>query len=195
MALLHRLAQSPIIAAVRSPDKLEEALNSNAANLFIMGGSLNTLPPMVKAAKAQSKGVFVHLDLIRGLSSTDKESLEFIREQIDPDGIITPKGHLIKEAKRIGLHAILHLFVIDSLAMANGLSLSQSIRPDAIEVMPGTIAKVVSHFAESLPDIPIVSSGLIQSREEAAEMLNAGATALSVSEQTLWQLSFSDLCG
>lgn len=193
MTLLHRLAQTPIIAAVRSPDRLEDALSSRTANLFIMGGSLNDLLPMVQAAKARGKGAYIHLDLIRGLSSTDKESLEFLRNQIGADGIITPKNHLIKEAKRIGLYAILHLFVIDSMAMANGLSLCQSVRPDGVEIMPGTITKVVSRFAESLPDIPVIASGLIQTLEEATVMLNAGATALSVSEQSLWGLTFADI--
>ena len=193
MALLHLLAQSPIIAAVRSPESMEEALKSNAANLFIMGGSLNVIVSMVQTAKAHGKGTFVHLDLIKGLSSTDKESLVFIRDQVCADGIITPKNHLIKEAKRIGLYAILHLFVIDSLAMTNGLTISQSIRPDAVEIMPGTIAKVVSRFTDELPDIPVIASGLIQTQDEAAEMLNAGATALSVSEPSLWKLTFDEL--
>lgn len=191
--LLHQLAKSPIIAAVRSPEQMEEAIGSQAANLFLMGGSLTSLISMVQAAKARGKGVFVHLDLIRGLSSTDKESLEFIRGQAGADGIITPKSHLIKEAKRLGLYTILHLFVIDSQAMANGLSLARSIGPDAIEIMPGTISKAIARFAEELDETPIIASGLIQTKDEATEALNAGATALSVSEPSLWKLGFAEL--
>lgn len=190
--LLHRLARSPVIAAVRSPESFEAALDSEAAHLFLMGGTLQTLPDRVRSAQAKGKGVFVHLDLIRGISSTDKESLAFIHHDVGADGIITPKGNLIKEAKRIGLYAILHLFIIDSHALEQGLSLVQSVRPDGVEIMPGVVPKVVSRFAEEFPDIPIVSSGLIQTRTEAIGMLDVGATSLSVSEQSLWNMSFDD---
>ncbi|MBB6674058.1 glycerol-3-phosphate responsive antiterminator [Cohnella nanjingensis] len=192
MTLLHRLAQSPVIAAIRSEDALENALASEAANLFIMGGALGELSHMVQAAKARDKGAFIHLDLIRGLSSTDKESLAFLREQIGADGIITPKSHLIKEAKRIGLYAIYHLFILDSHALSSGLALARSLHPDAVEIMPGAIPKVIGRLAEEL-EIPVVASGLIQTKEEAVQALNAGATALSVSEQALWGLTFGDL--
>ncbi|MFD0715835.1 glycerol-3-phosphate responsive antiterminator [Paenibacillus sp. GCM10027626] len=193
MALLHRLAQSPVIAAVRSPEYMEEALHSKAANLFIMGGSISELQHMVQAAKERGKGTFVHLDLIRGLSSADKESVLFIRDFVGADGIITPKNHLIKEAKRLGVYAIFHLFIIDSHALSSSLALTQSAQPDAVEIMPGAIAKVVRHFSEQLEHIPIVASGLIETAEEAAETLQAGATAVSVSERSLWELTFEDL--
>lgn len=190
--LLHRLALSPVVAAVRSSKTFAEALDSKAAHLFLMGGTLQALPAMVKAAHAHGKGAFVHLDLIRGISSTDKESLAVIHEYVGADGIVTPKGYLVKEARRIGLYAILHLFVIDSYAYAQGLALIQSVRPDGVEIMPGIVPKVVSRFAEEVPDIPIIASGLIETRQEAAEMLNAGATTLSVSASSLWNMSFED---
>jgi glycerol uptake operon antiterminator len=193
MSFLHKIGSRPVIAALRTMDDLEIALDSNVENLFFMGGSVTDLIQAVRLAKGRNKGAFVHLDLIRGLSNTDKESVDFIRDYIGADGIVTPKSHLIKEAKRIGLFAILHLFVIDSLALSKGLELAQAVRPDAVELMPGLIHKVVSSLSESLPDIPIIASGLIQTKEEAIEILNAGATSLSVSNQSLWSLTFGDI--
>lgn len=193
MTLLHRLAQSPVIAAVRSEEAGREALESGAANLFLMGGTVGALAELSKTARARGKGVFVHPDLVRGLSSTDKESLILIRDWIGADGVVTPKAHLVKEAKRIGLYAVLHLFIIDSQSLSAGLSLAGSLRPDAVEIMPGAIPKVIGAFADALPDIPVIASGLIETPAEAAAALNAGATSLSVSQPSLWALTHQDL--
>lgn len=193
MPLLHRIGQKPIIAAVRSRSDTAAALKSGVDNLFFMGGSVSDVIQSVRECAEAGKGAFLHIDLIRGLSSTDKETLLFVKEYIGADGIITPKSHLIKEAAKNGLYAILHLFVLDSLALENGLKLARATEPDGIEIMPGLMSKVITRFTEELPDIPVIASGLIQTREEAAAGIHAGATSLSVSEQTLWPLTFRDL--
>src|SRR5690606_33296931 len=105
---------------------------------------------------------------IRGLSSIDKEVLPFIVEYMGADGIIIPKSHLIKDAQKIGLYAILHFFILDSLALENALKLATKIKPDGIELMPGVVEKVVSRFTEELPDIPVIASGLIETVEEVS---------------------------
>jgi len=76
------------------------------------------------------------------------------------------------------------------LALANGLKMAQTMKPDAVELMPGVIPKVVSAFADALPDIPLIASGLIQTEDEANGILDAGATALSVSERALWNFEY-----
>ncbi|QTH40026.1 glycerol-3-phosphate responsive antiterminator [Cohnella sp. LGH] len=190
MSLLHLLAGRPVIAALRTSDELDIALSSRVDHLFFMGGSLTDVIHGVRLAREQGKGAFVHLDLIRGLSSTDRESVEFVRDFVGANGIVTPKSHLIKEAKQAGLYAVLHLFVLDSLALANGLKMAQTMKPDAVELMPGVIPKVVSAFADALPDIPLIASGLIQTEDEANGILDAGATALSVSERALWNFEY-----
>ncbi|WP_052702876.1 glycerol-3-phosphate responsive antiterminator [Paenibacillus beijingensis] len=193
MSLLYRIGNNPIIAAVRRPEDVDAALDSRVENLFFMGGNVKEIIHAVGRTKERNKGAFVHLDLIRGLSSTDKESVDFVADYIGADGIVTPKSHLIKEAKRAGLYGILHLFVLDSSALKNGLKMAGNVQPDAIELMPGVITKIVQSLSDTITDIPIIASGLIQTKEEAASSLHAGATSLSVSDQTLWNLSFQDL--
>ncbi|NGM85280.1 glycerol-3-phosphate responsive antiterminator [Paenibacillus sp. 7124] len=193
MSLLYKIGNNPIIAAVRKPEDIEAALDSRVENLFFMGCNVKEIIQAVRLTKECKKGAFVHLDLIRGLSSTDKESVDFISDYVGADGIVTPKSHLIKEAKRVGLYGILHLFVIDSAALHNGLKAAGNVEPDAIELMPGAIPKIIRSFAETLEHIPIVASGLIQTKTEAGESLQAGATSLSVSDPALWNCSFDDL--
>ncbi len=193
MSLLYKIGNKPIIAAVRKPQDIELAIKSQVDNIFFMGGTIQEIIQAVRLAKQAGKGTFVHLDLIKGLSSTDRESVSFIAEYVGADGIVSPKSHVIKEAKRYGLYGVLHLFVLDSLAFESGLKTIDQVMPDAIELMPGVIPKVIQRFSEASELIPVIASGLIQTKDEAERCLQAGATSLSVSETQLWSLNFDDL--
>jgi len=193
MSLLYKIGSKPIIAAVRKPQDIELAIESQIDNLFFMGGTIQEIIAAVRLAKEAGKGTFVHPDLIKGLSSTDRETVSFIAEYVGADGIVSPKSHVIKEAKRCGLYGVLHLFVLDSLAFESGLRLIEQVLPDAVELMPGVIPKIIQRFSEAWEEIPIIASGLIQTKAEAELCLQAGATSLSVSEPLLWSLTFEDL--
>lgn len=192
MSLLYKIGTKPITAALRDLDSLNVALDSKVDNIFFMNGDLKRIIEAVARAKGAGKGAFVHLDLIKGLSNSDKESVEFIAEYVGADGIVTPKSHLMKEIKKVGLYSVLHLFIIDSLAVKNGLKMIEHSTPDGVEIMPGVVPKSIAAFAEPFEHIPIIASGLIQTKEEAARCLEAGATSLSVSEPSLWQCTFED---
>lgn len=153
MSLLYAFGKKPTIAAVRKPCDVNLALESQVDNLFFMGGNVKEIIEAVRLTKDTNKGAFVHVDLIRGLSNTDKETVDFIADYVQADGIVTPKAHIIKEAKRAGLYGILHLFILDSLALVNSLKLAQNIEPDGIELMPGTIPKIIREFADVVEDI------------------------------------------
>ncbi len=58
--------------------------------------------------------------------------------------------------------------------------------------MPGVVPKIITAFTEQYDQIPVIASGLIQTKEEAAKCLEAGATSLSVSETSFWQCEFQD---
>ncbi|WP_456277052.1 glycerol-3-phosphate responsive antiterminator [Bacillus sp. AK128] len=193
MSLLHLIGNKPIIAALRKPEYFEEALNSKVDNIFFMGGNITEIIEMVALCKEAKVGSFVHVDLVRGLSSTDKEAVSFIADYVGADGIVTPKSHLIKEANKLNLFSVLHLFAIDTLAVENGIKMVKNVEPDAVEIMPGLLHKVIEEFADQFENIPIIGSGLIHSKEEVTQSLQAGATALSVSNRDLWSLTFSEV--
>ncbi|MCZ8513883.1 glycerol-3-phosphate responsive antiterminator [Paenibacillus filicis] len=153
MSLLYAFGKKPTIAAVRKPCDVNLALESQVDNLFFMGGNVKEIIEAVRLTKDTNKGAFDHVDLIRGLSNMDKETVDFIADYVQADGIVTPKIHLIKEAKRAGLYGILHLFILDSLALVNSLKLAQNIEPDGIELMPGTIPKIIREFSDVVEDI------------------------------------------
>ncbi|ADU32039.1 glycerol-3-phosphate responsive antiterminator [Evansella cellulosilytica] len=193
MTLLHMIGKKPIIAALRSPEDVSMAINSPVDNIFFMGGSINEIIDAVRLAKAANKGAFIHVDLVRGLSSTDVETIAFISNHVKADGIVTPKKHLIREAKKVNLYGVLHLFTLDSVALSNGFKSIKSAEPDAIELMPGVIPKTIEFFSNELEEIPIIASGLVQTEDEVRASLEAGATSLSVSAKHLWNLQFQDI--
>jgi len=193
MSLLYRLADKPVIAALRDSRNMSDVLERGADICFVMGGTINGLREAVSRAKAAGVGAFVHVDLIKGLSRSDKEAVEFIAAGTGADGIVTPKANLVHEAQRLGILAVLHLFIIDSLALQNGLRLIESVKPDAVEIMPGVIPKTIGLFAEACGPIPVIASGLIESKAEVEACLLAGAAGVSTSSGGLWGLTYSEL--
>lgn len=173
-----------IIAAVRNADMLKRAAESQASAVFILGGELIEIGRMVEVAKAAKKPVFVHVDLIEGLAG-DQAGIRFLAQEIKPDGIITTRHHLVGAARRERLVTIQRLFIVDSQALATGVSAVNAGRPDAVEVMPGIIPRVIAEACVRL-DVPVIAGGLIRSAGEIDEALRAGACAASLSREELW---------
>ena len=66
--LLELLADGPVIAAVKDDDGLKRALRSEAPVLFLLYGDILTIRDTVAQVREAGKRVFVHLDLVEGLS-------------------------------------------------------------------------------------------------------------------------------
>ncbi|WP_368784322.1 glycerol-3-phosphate responsive antiterminator, partial [Acinetobacter baumannii] len=66
--------------------------------------------------KAQGIPVFVHAERIGGMSQ-DKEGVAFLARCVKPDGIVTTRHSLIKQAKKQGLLTVQRFFLVDSDAM------------------------------------------------------------------------------
>lgn len=173
-----------VIAAVRNADMLKRAAESQASSVFILGGELIEIGRMVEMARSAKKPVFVHVDLIEGLAG-DQAGIRFLARQIRPDGIITTRHHLVSVARRERLLTVQRLFIVDSQALATGVGAVSAGRPDAVEVMPGIIPRVIAEACVRL-DVPVIAGGLIRSAGEIDEALRAGACAASLSREELW---------
>lgn len=92
-----------------------------------MSGTAIEIIEAVKQTKESGKGSSVHLDLIRGITKSDKKSVELIADYVEPD---------------------------------------------AVEIMPGVIPKVIQMYVDHYEHIPIISSRLIQIRQEVSECRN-----------------------
>ena len=79
------------------------------------------------------------------------------------------------------------IFLLDGNAVSKGIEMVNSSSPDAVEVMPGVIPKVIDKLARKLP-YPIISGGLINSESEVLEALQSGALAISSGNPKMWEL-------
>jgi glycerol uptake operon antiterminator len=185
-SFFNAVSENPIIAALNNMEKLDEIIESPCKVVFLLTGDILNLGPTVDILKKNDKIVFVHLDLMEGFSR-DVIAMKFIYEYIGLDGIITTKASIVKAAKELGIFTIQRLFILDSLALVSGIGSIRSIKPDAVEILPGIMPKVTKEVHNSTK-IPIITGGLIRDKEDVIESLKAGAIAISTSNKGVWYM-------
>ena len=186
MSIYSEIADSPIIAAVKSDKGLEQALHADCSIIFILYGTVCSIAGIVDRIKEKNKRALVHVDLIEGLSSKDV-AVEFIKAFTKADGIISTKPSVIKAAKEMGLITVQRFFLIDSLSLENVMKNINDKHTDIIEVLPGVIPKVIKKIADS-SRVPVIAGGLITDKEDMVLALKAGAHGVSTTKQELWSM-------
>ena len=178
------LEDCPVIAAVKDETGLKECLYSESQIIFLLFGDICSVGRYVEIAKSAGKMVFVHMDLINGLGNKEV-AVDFIREHTGVDGIISTKPQLVKRAKELGLFGILRIFVIDSMAFGNIEKNVAALVPAAGVLLPGLMPKIIKKLCSTV-NVPIIAGGLISDKEDVMNALNAGAVAISVTNQRVW---------
>ena len=174
-----KLKKNPMIASVRNEEQLEKAVNSRSEIIFIINSDIDTVMNQVKRVNEGSQMVFVHVDVIHGLSSSPL-ALEYITQNVKLDGIITTKKILVKKAKSLGLASVLRVFAIDSPTVSTSSKLANEIKPDLVEVLPGIAPKAITQIKQYVK-IPIIAGGFIDTKEEVIDCIRAGAIGVSSS--------------
>lgn len=180
------IQKNPIIAAVNNLEKLDPAVASPCKMIFLLTGNIINIKNIVEKCRENNKYILVHLDLMEGFSK-DECALKYISEYIKPDGIITTRGNLIRSSKENNIFAIQRLFILDSMSLDRGIKSIHSTKPDAIEILPGIMPKVLKQiYAET--QIPLIAGGLIIDKEDAIASLSAGAVGISTSNKDVWYM-------
>ena len=174
-----------IIAAIRTEDDFDTALNSRPDIFFDLAPNIFTLSYEVKQAHKYNKKLYIHIDLAKGIAG-DKDGLMYVRE-LGLDGIISTRTHTIKLAKETGLKTVQRFFVVDSHFVDTTLDAVSVSKPDMIEIMPGIVTKVIARLKSKL-DTPLIAGGLIETPDEAQTAISAGAFAVSTGAKKLWGL-------
>ena len=182
--------QRPVIAAARTMEDVVDAAVSPVAAVFLLGGSILTLPDMVEVLKKAGKYVFVHLDLCEGLGK-DAAAVEWCARVLKPDGMISTRSQLLKRAAELGLLTIQRLFLVDSSSLSGGMKHIMSNPPDLIEVLPGLVPKAIARLSETL-GLPVIAGGMVTEDRDVEQALAAGALAVSSSERTLWKMGLDE---
>lgn len=185
-ALLDALSASPVVAAVKDDAGLEICIGGDSRVVFVLYGTINTVPGIVDRLKEAGKTVFVHTDLIEGLSAREA-SVDYLIRNTALDGIISTKLSLLKFAKAKGLLTILRVFLIDSLALQNIGKIKKERCVDLIEVLPGLMPKIIHKICGDCGK-KIIAGGLVTEKSDILSALDAGAVAVSSTNVAVWSM-------
>ncbi len=173
----------PIVASVHK-EHFEDALHSPAEIIFLLEGDVMSVADNIKAVHENKKAIFIHIDLLKGIGK-DKCGVEFLKK-LGADGIISTRAPLIRSAKEIGLIAIQRYFAVDTQGLGSIREMIAAAKPDFIEIMPGVVGKVIAQFVSE--KMPVIASGLIETKAEVTAALSSGAVAVSSGTKELWYL-------
>lgn len=179
------IEENPIIAAVREENELEEAVASPAAAVFLLHADIFNIRRQVDFIKHSGKSVLIHIDFLEGIGN-DHRAIDYIKEIIKPDGIISTRSTHVKYAKGTGMFVIQRFFIVDRLSYDNLEKTVQSTQPDMIEIMPGIMPRVIRQITGKVA-IPVIAGGLVSEKDDIYDAIKAGAIAVSTSNRELWK--------
>lgn len=182
--ILEEFEDCPVVAAIKDEDGLNRCLSSDIQIVFVLYGDICNIGGIVERLKEAGKTVLIHIDLIGGLSSREI-AVTFLHNTTSADGIISTKPGIIKQARELGMFAIMRFFVIDSIAFESIKRQTENVRPDMIEVLPGVMPKVISRICAGTRT-PVIAGGLIADKEDIMAALGAGAVSISTTNQQVW---------
>lgn len=186
--LKEKFEDNPMVVAVTNEVTLGFALNSTNEIVFLLSGTISDLRVTVNKLLDKGKLVFVHIDMISGMSSSPAV-VEYIGDIFDKKiGIITTKPALVKKAISENIRVIHRAFMVDSKSKNIFLdNITQNFTPDAVEIMPAMVHSVIREVRDKLPKMTIIAGGLVTDKKEIYEIINSGADAISTSSVKLLQ--------
>ena len=180
------LEDSPVIAAIKDDAGLEKCLTCDSRIIFILYGDVITIPKIVDRVRSAGKSAMVHIDLIQGLSSREV-AVDFIHTYTSADGIISTRAPLIQRARELSMYTVMRFFLLDSMAFESIEKQLGHIRPDVVEVLPGPMPGIVKKICR-LVSCPVIAGGLVSEKSDVLALLDAGASAISSTNQGVWFL-------
>lgn len=186
MTSIQSILQKNRIMAACKPNNLETAYDTNVSGIILMNGKLNYFLEHADSLSNCPKPLFIHTDLIRGLSH-DKESMQFIAKYVKPAGIVSTKGSMIRTARNEDLLTIMRIFLIDTSSLKNSIKHIKESNPDAIEIMPGIAPEIIATLRKYTKQ-PIILGGLLWNKKHIKTALDAGADAISLSKDKFWDI-------
>jgi glycerol uptake operon antiterminator len=184
------LSKRRLIAATEF-EGLPEAMASKAEAVLLMETTIQELLSPEYRAACSRKPILVHFDFLHGLS-TDRHALQFLKENVDPAGIVSTKGLIIRAANKEGIATIQRVFLIDGKSLHKTIENAGENSPDAVEIMPGIAPSIVLFFRKHISQ-PIILGGLVSAPEQIDAAFEAGADAISLGKRSLWNYRSSFL--
>lgn len=186
MNIKELLEENPVIAAVKNPEQLKLAVNSEAQIIFVLFGDIMNIKQISDVVVSKNKIGIIHIDLVEGLLANKEVVIKYIKEETKFTGIISTKPQVVKLARRYDLIGVQRVFVFDTLSLSNVKNHIIS-ECDAVEVLPGVIPKVLKIITK-YSNKPVVAGGLIETKEEVMQALSSGVTCVSTTKKEIWDM-------
>lgn len=180
------LSLHPVIASIKDEHDLREVLGVSCPVVFVLFGSVITIPEIVATLKDAGRTVFVDVDLVDGFSNKPVV-VDFLRKYTRADGVLSSKSIMVKTAKAAGFLAIHRLFLVDSFSYRNVPKQVKLSTADAIEILPGCMPRVISWVLDDT-DLPLIAGGLVCDKQDVMSALGAGAMAVASSNRDVWRM-------
>lgn len=174
----------PVAAALKSPEDMQAALDSDTHLFFLLKGDAFQLEPFVTQVHRRGKGLVVHVDLVSGVGK-DRVGIQFLH-QIGVDAIITSRSQLVTAGRAEGLLTIQRLLLLDDTALETGVRTIVRAAPDFVEILPGIIFPEVAPTLHHLLAGPFIAGGFIRTHADVERIQAAGGILSSSSAYDLW---------
>ena len=183
--LIRIMEQNPVVPALKNPAHLDECLRCPSGVVFVLCGDILTIGDIIRRLHEGGKKAVIHADLVNGLAS--KEIAADFLHHCGADGIISTRPALIRRGREVGMLTILRVFALDSKAVSNLHNETESGKPDMIEILPGTLPRILSRLSQELR-VPLIAGGLLEEKSDIVAALGAGALCVSASDSRLWDM-------
>lgn len=178
------LAACPCCAAITSEARVDAALASDVAIVFVLRANGLELKPLVARIHAAGKLAAVHLDLIDGIRADRAGVAWLARARVD--AVISSHGQLMPAIHREGLVAIHRLLLVRRQLLDAAVAAVSRSGADFVEVLPGVILPEVAGVLPNL-GVPLLAGGFIRTVADARAVLAAGAIGVTTSSEALWR--------
>ena len=177
------ILDSTVIPAAKDYKSLQQCLTLDQKVIFILFGDICNIGEIISLIHKHNKYAFVHADMISGLSSRDI-AVDFLKVCC-ADGILSTRPNVIKRAGELGLFTILRIFALDSKSLETAKRTVVTLNLDMIEIMPGIMPTIIERVVSTIHP-KVLCGGLIAEKSNVIDALNAGAAAVSTTNENIW---------
>jgi len=181
------LGQYKIIPMIENRSHFAMALASSQVNvLFLRHCNLFELTSLLDQADRQGKAMYVNIDHIDGIHP-DAAGLRFLAETCHVLGVTSTHPKTLALAKEFGLETIQRIFAADSSGLEMALESIDTRCVDLLDFSPALAIPYVIPFLDTPLPLPFVAFGLVQTAQQARDVLRSGAIGVAVNRPELWQ--------
>lgn len=174
-----------VLPAISSFKNLKLFISSDHPICILMDFQLAELEEIVLELKKHKKRVFIHIDLIKGLTS-DEFGAIYLIQKLHVDGLISIKPSVISLAKKRNVVSIQRIFLKDTLSLNRSLAMIEKTEPDFLEILPAISNGVLSKIVQKTKPL-VICGGLLQTKEDMQSCIDHGAVSVTTSNNDLWK--------